>query len=112
MGIFIFQKKAHHYSHLELVPVLVAAPERSLDPDLGRVVLVLLLVVDLLVKGVPQLPGPGTHGLDVHLQEVLVWGGGECEAVELLGLDRSACEPDPLTRKYLQGIKLKTYLSF
>ena len=43
---------AHHDGHLELVPVLVAAAERTFDADLGRVVFVLLLIVDGLVKAV------------------------------------------------------------
>ena len=43
---------AHHDGYLELVPVLVAAAERTFDADLGRVVFVLLLIVDGLVKAV------------------------------------------------------------
>ena len=43
---------AHHDGHLELVPVLVAAAERTFNADLGRVVFVLLLIVDGLVKAV------------------------------------------------------------
>ena len=75
---------AHHHRHLELVPVLVAAAVRTLDPDLGRVGLVLLLVVDRLVKEVPELPGPGPHSLDVDLQEVLMGGACQGHAVKLL----------------------------
>ena len=44
----------HHNCNLELVPVLVASTERSFNADLGRVVFVLLLVVDGLVKAVRQ----------------------------------------------------------
>ena len=48
------------YVDVSTVPYLVAAPERPLDPDLGRVLLVLLLVaLELPVKGVAQLPRPG-----------------------------------------------------
>ena len=43
---------SHNDGHLELVPVLVAAAEGSFDADLGRVVFVLLLIVDGLVKAV------------------------------------------------------------
>ena len=75
---------AHHHRHLELVPVLVAAAVRTLDPDLGRVGLVLLLVVDRLVEEVPELPCPGPHRLDVHREEVLVRGASQGHAVELL----------------------------
>ena len=54
---------AHHDGHLELVPVLVPTAERAFDADLGRVVLVLLAVVDLLVEVVAELPRPRTVGL-------------------------------------------------
>jgi len=47
---------AHHDGHLELVPVLVTAAERTFDADLGRVVFVLLLIVDGLVKVVSKSP--------------------------------------------------------
>ena len=41
---------AHHDGHLELVPVLIATSEGTLDPHLGRVVLVFFLLVDGLVE--------------------------------------------------------------
>ena len=41
---------AYHNGYLKLVPILVTAPKRTLDPHLGRVVFVLLLVIDGLVK--------------------------------------------------------------
>ena len=63
---------ANHDGNLKLVPVLVATTKRPLYPNLWGVVLVLLLVVDLLVEGVPQFPCPGPHGLDMHLQEVFM----------------------------------------
>ena len=56
-------KKTHHHSNLKLVPVLVTTAIGPLYPDLGRVVLLLLLVVDCLVKEIPQLPRPRAHSL-------------------------------------------------
>ena len=76
--------KTHHHCHFEFVPVLVAAAIGTLYPDLGGIVLLLLLVVDRLVEEVPQLPGPGTHGLDVDLEEVFMRSAGQGNAVELL----------------------------
>ena len=75
---------SHHHCHLKLVPVLVASTIGSLYPDLGRIVLVLLLVIDVLVKVVPQLPGPGSYGLDVDLEEVLMRSTGQGDTVKLL----------------------------
>ena len=43
---------ANHNRHLELVPILIASAEWTLNLDLGRVVFVLLLVVDAFVKTV------------------------------------------------------------
>jgi hypothetical protein len=41
---------ANHDSHFELVPVLVATTERTLNPDFRRVLLVLFLIIKRLVK--------------------------------------------------------------
>ena len=73
-----------HDGDLKLVPVLVASTIGSLYPDLGRIVLVLLLVIDVLVKVVPQLPCPGSYGLDVDLEEVLMRSTGQGDTVKLL----------------------------
>ena len=47
----------------------------------------------------PQSPGPGTDGLDVDSEKVLMGGRGDGEAVELLWGDGSARGLDVLTRE-------------
>ena len=48
---------AYHNGYLKLVPILVTAPERTLNPYFGRVVFVLLLVIDGLVKAANKSQG-------------------------------------------------------
>ena len=88
--------------NVSAVPYLVAAPEGPLDPDFGRVLLVLLGgAVELLVEGVAKLPRPRPVRLDVHREEVLVRRRRQRERVVLLRLDRRAGEANPLPGEHL-----------
>ena len=90
---------ADHDGHLELVPVLVAAAEGSVQLDLG----VHDVGVEVArVEVVAQLPGPRALRLDVAREEVFVRRRRQRERVELFGLDLGAGQADPLAGQVLE----------
>jgi len=102
-----------HHGNLILVPILISTTKRPLKSDLGQILLTAakarsyltaflnLFFVEVGVEIISKPPSPGSNGLDVNGQKILVRSRRDGERVELHGQQRGARGVDILAGQEL-----------
>lgn len=90
---------ADHNSNLELVPVLIAASERSLYTNFR---LLVIWIVITRIQIVSQLPRPGSLRFDMTREKIFMRGWRQSKRMKLFGAESCARQSHPLAWQVFQ----------